>query len=150
MDVEFYFDVLSQKKQYYNVQGKVVYEPLFFHSKNKTAILSFIISDANKKEIECIAFGEYAVDFKPYLKIDEIYQFNNVETVDNTKYVKTSHTFKLQLNADSEIVKLQKQKYIKNNRICVKSIVKKNKKKKLKKEKHQDRKHQLSITNWLK
>ena len=144
MNTEFCFDTLIQKNQYYNVQGTILYEPLFFYSKKKTAILSFIIHDVNKQSIECVAFGEPAVNFASKLQINKIYQFKYVETVDNTNYVKTSHTFKLRLTADSQMVKLQKQKYIKNNKICVKSIVNK-KTKKIKKEKHQ-----LTITNWFK
>lgn len=145
MNTEFCFEHLNRKNQYYNVQGKVLYEPLFFYSRNKTAVISFIICDVNEELIECVGFGEQAVNFADELQIDKIYQINYVETVDNRNYVKTSHTFKLQLTADSQIVKLQKQKYIKNDKICVKSIIKK-KKKKTKKEQQ----HQLSITNWFK
>jgi len=144
MNVEFDFDTLVQKHQYYNVQGKVSHDPLFFYSKKKTAILSFIIQDINKQSIECVAFGEQAVDFKSHLQINKVFQFNYVETIDNIKYTKTSHAFKLQLTIDSQIITLREQKYIKNNKICVRQ--KNNKKVK----KSKKTTHQLSITNWLK
>ena len=144
MDIEFCFDTIIRRKQYYNVQGKVIKEPLFFYSRNNTAVLSVIICDINEQNIECVGFGEQAENFAKELQINKIYQFNYVETVDNANYIKTPHEFKLQLTADSQLVKQEKQKYIKKNKICVKSI--NNKKKK----KDKNERHQLSITNWFK
>ena len=144
MDVQFHFENINQLNQVYNVQGKLIFEPLFFYSKKELAILSFIIEDYNKKRIECVAFGDEAERIKKELQINKIYQINFVIAIDNKKFVKTSHKFKLQISIDSGIQPLKCQRYLNNNnKICVKFKQKKINRKK-------NTQHQLSITNWLK
>lgn len=133
--------------QIYCVQGKIINEPLFFYSKNKLAILSFIIHDADGERIECVSFGKEAETFKKKLEINKIYQINFVNTIKNEKFVKTNHRFKLQLTIDSEITKSHVQKYSRNKKICVKIMQKRNK---IKKDQNKQIAHQLSIVNWLK
>ena len=144
MDIQFHFQNIKHLNQVYNVQGKLIFEPLFFYSKKELAILSFIIEDFNKKRIECVAFGNEAERIKKQLQINKIYQIDFVIAINNEKFVKTSHKFKLQLSIDSDICILKHQRYLNNNnKICVKLKEKKN-------NKNKNIKHQLSITNWLK
>lgn len=145
MDVQFYFNNISQYKKIYNVQGILIWDPLFFYSQKNLSILSFIIQDVDKNKIECVAFGDEAERFRDQLKVGVIYQINFANTVENKKYVKTSHKFKLHLSIDSEICLLKNQKYLKRDKICVKYMKKKDKKKS-----NQEKNHQLSILNWLK
>lgn len=143
MKIQLSFDKIMHKYTMYSVQGKLIWEPLFLYSKNKQlAILSFIIEDNNKKRIECVAFEKKAEEIHQFLKdtTDEILQINYVETTANTKFVKTSHKFKLQLSNDSIVKKMKIQKYFKSKKLCVKNSKKKNKK---------TTHHQLSIMNWL-
>lgn len=146
MDTQFSFDKIIHHNKVYNVQGKIIFDPLFFYTKNKLAILSFIIEDISKRRIECVAFGNEAEQNIQLIEINKIYQIKFVTSVDNKKFVKTSHKFKLQLSIDSEIYKIKNQKYLKNQQVCIKFKKKKNNKifidKKIR--------HQLAITNWIK
>ena len=153
MKVQFHFKDLKQLNKIYCVQGKLKYDPLFFYSNKKLPILSFILSDVDGKSIECVAFGLEAEKFKKQIEIDKIYQINFVNTSKNNKYIKTSHAFKLHLSIDSEILKTKVQKYIKRNKICVKSIQRKTKQK-IKTLKtctscKKKESHQLSMVNFL-
>ena len=146
MNTLFCFDGIIQHDSVYNVQGKIIFDPLFFYSKNELPILSFIIEDVNKKRIECVAFGNEAEQNVNLIEINKIYQINFVTALNNIKYVKTQHKFKLHLSIDSEIYKIKNQKYLKNKKVCIK--FKKQKKNKIFTDKKM--KHQLAITNWIK
>ena len=149
MRVQYYFQKLKDINKVYCVQGKLFYDPLFFYSRNQTAVLSFIIQDIDKKSIECVAFGQEAEKFKKSLDINKIYQINFVTTIKNDKYIKTNHKFKLHLTMDSEIIQLKVQKYLKGKKTCVKPNTKKNNKLNHKNVKLTETSHQSCITNWL-
>lgn len=146
MDTLFYFDEIIHLDKVYSVQGKILFDPLFFYSKNKLPILSFIIEDINKKRIECVAFGNEAEQNIDLIEINKIYQINFVTALNNNKYTKTPHKFKLHLSIDSEIHKIKNQKYLKNKKVCIKFKKTNNNKIFTNKKKN----HQLSITNWIK
>lgn len=141
MKVQFYFKDVKQVNKMYCVQGKIIRDPLFFYSQNQLAILCFIISDVNNNSIECVAFGKEAKHLKQKIEINKLYQINYVSAVNNNKYIKTNHRFKLLLTQDSTILNQKIQKYSKGRKICVNLNSNKNK---------IDKNHQLSIMNWLK
>lgn len=141
MKVEFYYDKLRVNGKMYCVQGQLKKDPLFFYSQKGLPILCFIISDVNNKSIECVSFGSEAEIFKKKIEINNIYEIKYVSTIDNNKYIKTNHKFKLLLTKDSDIVKLNIQRYSKGRKICVKPK---------KEPKHNGKRHQASIENWCK
>lgn len=143
MPLEFYFQNIKYVDRIYSVQGKLNKYPLFFVTNKDLPILSFIIQDINGLMIECVAFGPEAKRFNEILEIDKVYSIKYANTINNNRYIKTNHKFKLLLNNDSEISKLKIQKYSKANKICIKSV-------KIKKSKDIGVKHQLSITNFFK
>ena len=142
------FNEINQKHRQYQVQGLLISKPNFFTSKTELAILWFIIEDFDKNKIECIAFGEAASKlFKTGLKIDSIYLITNAKAIVNNKYVKTKHSFKLQLTEKTKMTRLKTREYVINNKIYVSTIEKNSKKKKVTKSL---KNNQMSIKNWLK
>ena len=142
------FNEINQKYRQYDVQGLLISNPNFFMSKTELAILRFIIGDIDNRKIECVAFGEPAVKlFKTTLKIDGSYLITNTKAMLNNKYVKTKHSFKLQLTTDTKITALKAREYVVNNKICVSVVEKRNKKRK---PVQSWKTNQLSIKNWLK
>ena len=139
----FDFEKIKNRNYIYHIQGTIVSDVSLFYTKRKLPIISFIVTDNNKKRIECLSFGEEAIEIKQKITQDKTYLFKHVIAVDNKTYKKTNHSYKLQLTSDTIIKESNIKQYQKSDKICVKPI-KKCKRKELKVT------HQLSIKNWLK
>ena len=148
MNTHFSFQSINQKYRHYTVQGKIKYQPRFFITDEKFAILTFIIEDVKKVKIECVAFGEDATHFnESNLSEDKIYLISNAQAIENIKYRKTQHKMKLQLIGKTEIKEIYIQQYEKHNKICVINNKKRNSKKTMSKK--EKKLHQLAIKNWF-
>lgn len=134
------FNDIKHVNRQYHVQGVLISQPFFFTSNSQFTVFGFIIQDLDQNKIECVAFGSAATKLsKIMLNINDIYLITSAQAINNKKYIKTKHSFKLQLTDDTEITKLKTAEYLKNNKIYV-AVKGSNKKTK---------NNQLSIKNWL-
>lgn len=139
-----------QENNTYNIQAIITNETTFY-TKNSKLIISLILQDSEKRKIELIAWEEEAKFLqKQNIKLNQMYHIKNLKTINNKKYPKTNHLFKLTLDISTTVfTKITGLEYKKNKTIYIMKCQTKKIKKKLFTNTN-ERTKQTSLHNWIK